>query len=391
MKTYRNNSSISLVILGLIVLNLFFVTSCQYEDIENEEEIAVKETSQEQMGDASRSLIEDRPLQEQLNYKKTHLLAISQFISDNKTQIQGYLEPALMSAHDSLYPIEFKVKDVLDDLHIDYTSVNSSFDAFSDLDSLSWDPVLIIPYKSNTIVNGSYDSTDPIYAIADYDLVNEVETESLYMASTGGTLMSYTTPMQESQAMYYLVHYLDLISDGEVGGGGSSSGSGSGGSYYRLKINRLKPKDGKETWVQGKSEIHFKGYKLSFLPSTSGYCGDHMYSSSDCYDYYGKRIKRVKRSDIGDEFMANFTIEDYTTYQNSDMVFYVIFEYDGWPAPKKQWDFPFVNGEYRAIEYRTWNSAYHKKMVSMDPTNTYGLPFARSYSLENSAIKYDLD
>ncbi len=173
------------------------------------------------------------------------------------------------------------------------------------------------------------------------------------------------------------------------GGGGGYSGGGT--SYSRLRLNKIKVKQHKEDWHNGASELHFAGFKLSSLPVYSGDCGDGMSGSANCYSEPGKRIKKVSRGDIGDEFTANYVVETYTNSNNSnDIIFFVLFEEDSWPATVQGETFEFPNGEIRNVYYRSWQERYDKAMLSMNPNNTYGLPSARNYSNENSGIKYNL-
>ncbi|MCF1420962.1 hypothetical protein [Mangrovimonas futianensis] len=332
-----------------------------------------------------RSAIEDQSLQDQLDCKVGHLLNISQFINANKSLVQAHIEDSLENTADSLYPLKFKIKDLFDDLRLDYSVIDSSFVAFSDLGGESWDPYLTIPYKSNIIAAGNYSNTNPYYAIPNYDLANNVDKVNVY-SEQGGSLVPFAGTLSESNKFYFTLHTIDIDSQGSGFGGGNGTGSG----YTPLEIDKMTPKQHKEPWIAGRSEVHIKGYKIINLPNTSGDCGDDITGGANCFNYDGRRIKRVKRDDIGDEFNADYILHNFSSINSADVVFYVIFENDPWPATQKQAVYQFPNGMSRIIKFRSWESSYHQATVSLDPNNTNGFPYARTYSVDINSIKYNL-
>jgi hypothetical protein len=129
----------------------------------------------------------------------------------------------------------------------------------------------------------------------------------------------------------------------------------------------------------------------------SGYCGDNIAGSLNCYNPNGKRIDRFKRRWIGDERTMNYLVKEDPSAANPDhYLFYRIFEQDSWPAPKRgkvsdtDGAFYFPNGEYRLIEYRSWQENYDKQLLSQNYNNPYGIAFTNGFSTENAGIKYNL-
>ncbi|HET8809338.1 MAG TPA: hypothetical protein VFM65_03625 [Flavobacteriaceae bacterium] len=366
------------------MLLMLFIVSCHTEDFSrtNNERQVVAPTA-DGPGAYSRSAIEDKSLQEQLDYKKAHLLTISQFISDNLPTVTNHLKDAVYNTPDSLYPLTFDVLTLFEETNLDYSSINGAFEAFEDLDETTWLPSLTIPYKSDPITNGDFETSLPVFAIADYDIGKGEETAVFYK-EIEGTLTPTTLEIGENR--HFLTMYIDIY--GYNPGGNPPPPP----ANLRLYINKVTPKHYKENWISGRVEVHFSGYKKSYFPpNVGGYCGEAIAGGVACYSPVGKRIKKVKRRHIGDQFNASYTIDNFDTYQNDYVVYYLIFEYDGWPAFKQTTTFSLPNNNSRNIEYRSWNSPYHKATLSMDPNNPYGYPFARTYSYNDSGIEYDLN
>src|SRR5690606_10596131 len=163
------------------------------------------------------------------------------------------------------------------------------------------------------------------------------------------------------------------------------------GQFFNLRIGSMKVKSHKEVWPL-RSEIQFTGYYEPNLPANSGDCGQKMARSVNCYDPDGSNIDQYKRSWIenGDWKTQNFRMKSQPTSISDDIVFYIIFEHDSWPAPPKYHTFTFPNGIQRNVSYRSWQGKYDARMVAMDPSNTYGLPYANNVDVDNSEIEYDL-
>lgn len=71
------------------------------------------------------------------------------------------------------------------------------------------------------------------------------------------------------------------------------------------------------------------------------------------------------------------------------VVYYVIFERDNWPTPKKSHTFTFVDGSQRTVEYRSWQSKYHAESVLATGYNN-NYEYLNGYTQDNDEIKYNL-
>lgn len=174
----------------------------------------------------------------------------------------------------------------------------------------------------------------------------------------------------------------DPVGD-DLGGGG-----GSGGSASHLRIEKMTIKDLKEGWP-GRSEIKFKGYKFRYLSAVGNACGDQIYPEINCYDNSGVMIGKWKRRWRNDERVINWTIKTQNLDATSEYIYYSIFEGD-WPAPEQRDYFIFPNGEYTSFTYCSWQSEYHKAIVSQDYNEPNGVPYFNNYTVDNSDIKYNL-
>lgn len=171
--------------------------------------------------------------------------------------------------------------------------------------------------------------------------------------------------------------------------GGDLNDPGSGGFVQILQINKMKIKDLKELWP-GRSEVEFKGYKLAvnnITPNITIDCGDAIFSSTNCYTYSGKRISQVKRRHQGDTRTINWKIASNEGFY-SDVLVYVIFESDNFPAPKQSAYQDLPNGATSLIVYRSYESDYDKQVLSQN--STLGCPYVYGFSNDNRRIEYNL-
>lgn len=381
------------------VSSLCLIASCSTEENSNSS-FQEFPSSKEIYND--KSYIENAELKEKLEYKKHHLKEIAKWISNNDVDVLNTVKKNMdKDVNQSRNEISLFLKD----LDIDFkkklgieslTKFESSLDAFVGLEGESWYPKITILNASKLVNKSTFDSEKPIIVISEYE--EEIGVESLvgYQENAEGDLMELDEPVTEEFAMDKTVLVLSIDNeilpiDDEYGGGTSGGGGSSGGTYYyRLKLNKLRLKQHKEDWHNGASELHFAGFKVSSLPLYSGDCGDNMTGSANCYTDDGNRVIKVSRGDVGDEFTVNYTINTYNSYSTNDIIFFVLFEQDSWPATRNIASFPFPNGEIRNVYYRSWQGSYDQIMLSMNSNNSYGLPLANGYSKENSGIKYNL-
>jgi len=151
----------------------------------------------------------------------------------------------------------------------------------------------------------------------------------------------------------------------------------------------MKIKDLKESWPF-RSEISIKVFKLENISSNQTYeCGLSVKASVNCYTDTGNRILTLKRKWKNDNRTYNWRIET-SDINSNDVVFYVLFEADVFPAPTKEEYVSIGNGSSSRITYRSWQNIYDKEAVSLNYNNTYGNPYAYSFSENNSVIQYNL-
>lgn len=117
-----------------------------------------------------------------------------------------------------------------------------------------------------------------------------------------------------------------------------------GHNKVRFKIDQMVVKDGKESWLAGKSEIAIRAVLHCHNDRELGQvepAKTQSYESKQTSNYLGKVIRKFSRREIrrGTQVNPDYLLED--NWQNSnyltDPVYfdYVIFERDIWPAPKQ--------------------------------------------------------
>jgi hypothetical protein len=360
------------------------------------------------------SSISSARLEQKLKYKQKHLKNLGTWVSKNLPEVKELA--SRMNSEDSDY-FTISIYHLINNTATnDNVELQKSLDAFLNLEDENWYPsvTFIKPNTPSIQVRVDGNQNDkPIIALE--KIVNGEQTYEGYEQNELDELeLIYETLVEEehsSREMFLMelsqcgedgfssgddafLNCDDVIADGNGGNGGSGSGSTS--TTARIRINKMTVKQHKERWP-GRSEVHFIGFTSTGLPVNSGYCGDNIAGSLNCYNPNGKRIDRFKRRWIGDERTMNYLVkEDPSTANPDHYLFYRIFEQDSWPAPKKGKleDFDehiyFPNGEYRIIEYRSWQGSYDKQLLSQNYNNPYELPFTNGFSAENGDIKYNL-
>lgn len=90
----------------------------------------------------------------------------------------------------------------------------------------------------------------------------------------------------------------------------------------------------------------------------------------------------------------DWLLKDENNINSSDMLFYVIFEADGWPAVRqtREFDIPALPNLKPKIRYRSWEAFYDARIVSQGiaDANFYGIPYANSLNIDNDYITYNL-
>ena len=379
----------------LLTISLIFISlsSCSNDEANEvrSEKLNISEFSKEQIIDASVGV--------QLDYKRFHMKILASWVGKQNEEIISIMsnQKKLSKDDQQVFAIENLVKEVtkkqgtLSKSDEDYNQLLESLNAFVDLDDESWYPVIYL--HKDTSINSKTNENSTYIAIEDadengekyigYELKDDelVELQPPLTPELVGNNTLLVMSIQPCIAPPAPEQYSNCEGDGGGGGGGGTSGS-------VLRINQMKIKHLKEGWP-GRSEIHFKGYKFSTPPNNNVDCGEYIYSSVNCYNYTGKRIVRLKRRWKNKTRTYNWAIKTENNLSN-DVLIYVVFEHDSWPANKRTVYFDLPNGFYSEVSYRSWQGKYDSQMLSQNPNNSDDIPYANNFSSENSSISYNL-
>lgn len=376
---------------SLIVVFLQLFTFCSSEENPNEQ------ITSQQVNFLDKNYIENAPVNEQLKYKKHHLLILATWLSNNDKQVKNLAETANKNSENQDLNVEniisqFKSSGNILTPEMEET-LNTSLAAFLNLGGEDWYPFIRYEKISDYQNKSPYDDSKPLYAIQDFQ--NDEEIYVGYQEDTNGEMVeiqekvSENTIGDEDDVIVIGIAPCPIAPFGEPCPFQTNVPDPPYG--FSLKIGDMKIKSHKEAWPF-RSDISFTGYYEPDLPLYSGDCGELMYRSVNCYNPDGSHIAQYKRKWIedGDTKTQNFKMKTQVNAVNDDIVFYVIFEHDSWPATERYANFPFPNGQSRNVSYRSWQKKYDQHMVSMNPENTYGLPYGPNLYVNNNDIEYDL-
>lgn len=389
-----------------LLFTVVLFASCS-KDSQNEEPATQINTEE-----FTSTTIENARLEQQLEYKKTHLKKLGNWLTQNLTQVRGLVDQNNIKDSDYFtISINYLVNNIEDnaDAHL-----QKALDAFLNIEDENWYPtVTFINSNLSSIQARTGDDPNDKTIVALEKIINEEQTYEGYEQNDLDELELIYEVLEEDLHANREIMLMDISQCVEVGissgndefvhcddiQADGSGGSGTGNTSTtarRIRIQKMTVKQHKEGWP-GRSEVHFIGFTSTGLPINSGYCGDNIAGSLNCYNPDGKRIDRFKRSWIGDERTMNYLVKEDPSAANPDhYLFFRIFEQDSWPAPTRgkvsdtDGAFYFPNGEYRLIEYRSWQENYDKQLLSQNYNNPHGLPFTNGFSTENAGIKYNL-
>lgn len=357
--------------------------------------------------------IENATVREKLDYKQGHLKTIGNWVTQNYEDVKSFVNSENIENSD-YYTLsaDYVINSVASKGNAE---LNTALNAFLNLDNEDWYPTLtfVAPALNSNLARSTDLESRPIIVLDDiengeqvprgytlneinqlelqYEQLNEVDHGNrdmviLELGQCGSNILS-DSPNDS------------LIDCNDVQG--SLPGNGNGGgtnqpSVFRLRIDRMTVKQHKEGWPM-RSEVHFRGFQEIPTPQNSGYCGQTVIGGGNCNDdYTGKQIDQLKRSEIGDERNYDYLLAENSQFNHEGVIFYRIFEFDSWPAYKQakledtDQHFYFPNGEYRIVEYRSWQVEYNSQMLSNDFNNPFGLTPVSGFSTDTSAIKYNL-
>lgn len=344
--------------------------------------------------------IDKATMEEKLKYKKLHLLKLGKWFIDNQLEIK---EKIIALNGENQKEITLALEDIYRELNNSYASssekneIEKSLNAFKNLNGDDWYPTIRLLDATRYSQRNPYDDQKVLIAIE--EIIDSTQVFKGYQEDINGELNEIDEELTETLLGENDIILFDLGPCGVLidpihqrnSNPCGTTGTGNGNDLYKLKIDKMTVKHHKEGWP-GRSEINFKGYKLSSLPQTSGDCGEVMHASVNCYNYDGRMIEQYHRSWINnqEERNLNWTLKTQQNFGSNDYIFYVIFEQDSWPANERTQTFTFPNGQIRNLKYRSWQTKYHSVLLSQDPNNNNNIPFANNYSYEDNAIKYNL-
>jgi hypothetical protein len=390
--------------LLMIGVAFFILSSCDKNETTNE-----LQTEVFNIANFTKDQIANATLEEKINYKKYHMEVLASWVAKNNKAILNMASNQQKSDTDE--PKTFFIEDLVKTISTKNKSsktdenqikLENSLNAFKELEGESWYPIIF--QKDNQVLAKSSKSSLSTYMALEGE-GDEGESLNAYELSSDNKLIPLNQTLTKEFVGNNNLLVMELVSCSDeimmkqarsetisrCGGGGSGGGgTGGGGSSYRyLKLDKMAIKDLKEGWPF-RSEISIKAYKLSTIYSNTTYeCGDYVTSSVNCYTDTGNRIVRLKRKYKNDTRTYNWTIERSSTSSN-DVIYYVIFEADNFPAPLKDVFIPLPNGSISKVTYRSWQGIYDKQTLAIKSNNAYGLPFAYNFEKDNSDIRYNL-
>lgn len=387
-----------------------FLASCQ-----NEEEHSLPlEQNQSISLLFDKSGIERATLNEKLAYKNYHLTNLMEETLQVSPDFNEQLSkksvkernPSIFYFDDLLSgDIVGKGQRTIDD------SVRFSLKAFIDLDGGSWHPYV---YK---IKEGK--GSEPLFLINSYNPDTEKEIVQGYkLDATGQLKLKYRNlseedifgpnPIEETigndvyvlgispeDQEYILPEPIQSFDEGE-GTSPGGSGGGGGNAPEDLQIHKIKIKDKKESWLE-KADVYIYGYAMSGNPNFFEPLG---YFWGDRVTIDGAQIRNNPEYSLGKFSSSDVNNGTFKTINkhimnksesSSVFISYIIYEYDGFPAPLKSVDFDRPDGSEATISYRSYNqdyvSAQVRACVVFEHDNFFVLNGFGNI-INNSAIEY---
>lgn len=382
------------IILQLLILLTVF--GCQTEDIADEtgkESVMAENMDIEKLH--NKDFIQTASIKEKLVYKEFHLSSLMEQVLEVNPEFEN-MEEFKTAKGEASYSLQNLLLDgIAKKKGGTSTSKDDipSLDAFTDLEGETWYPVL------RRLKKGEGNGNNSLYLINSYDTDAEEEIVKAYKLDENGKLVlthkRFTEEMfsgsqtsKESSSVYQLrLSECPIAQDMlKIAARGCGSGSSGGGiSSYSTKIRNMTIKDKKESWIE-KADVHYARISWSLLAPGVYYDNCPPVQYPFC-DGKGKLIRKYKNREVRkrQSKSVNFTIN--TSSSNHAVLQFAVFEYDSWPAGIKTYQ-EDVNGATINLKYRSWNDPYDERTVTF--TGAYGLQNGRRFTVDNSAIKYNV-
>ncbi|MBO0341903.1 MAG: hypothetical protein VX798_05580 [Bacteroidota bacterium] len=380
--------------IGTFVLALLIV-SCENEEEQN----MPLEQNQSISLLFEKEAIEKAELKEKLSYKDYHL---TKLMEEALRIIPDFDEKSVKKSNKieglgTFYFDDLLSKDlVAKGLRATNDSIQFSLKAFTDLEGESWYPYV------QKIKEGR--GTESLYLINSYDPEIEKEIVKGYKLNDTGQLeLKYRDLSEEDifgpdpipEALGNDVYVIGISPEEqkyilpEDDNSGSYGGGGGSTSSSWVKLEYVKIKDKKESWLE-KADVKFEVVAVtanSLHPGEySTHCGFN--AGLGCY-WNGSFLVHCNNSEVGDKRLINRDMGILQTGAFAKIAVYVIFEYDSWPAPTHVYE-RTLNGETLKVGYRSYQSPYDELTANFHDQNPYNLINGRNLSRNNTDIEYNL-
>ncbi len=388
------NMHTSKISLWTAVLALFIM----FESCNKEEQVIVKDPySVNFLYD--KGGVEKAELDQKLNYKNYHLTKLMEEAIRKKLDFDGQKTNNFLKGRSNEDILFFK--DLLTQNQTGKgeeqlrDSIRFSLEAFIDLEGESWYPYV---YK---IKEGR--GNGPLFLINSFNPDTEKEIVEGYTLDAVGKLeLKYRDVSEEDifgpnpipVALGNDVYVLGLSSEDQEyvlpeDENSDSYGGGGGTNNDYVKLEYVKIKDKKESWLE-KADVKFEVVTANPYALTPGdfltHCGVNV--GLGCY-WNGSFLAHCNNSEVGKKRLLNREMGIIQTGTFANIAAYVIFEYDSWPAGVKVYE-ETINGATIKVGYRSYQLPYDEVMANFHDQNPFNLMNGRKLERNNNYIEYNL-
>ena len=350
--------TLAYLVKPILVLLLLFIYSCDTDEINNSIDTDAREI-------LSKDQIENASMDQKIDYKNHHLKILGDWFANNHEKtVDLFYESETEKEGTDEYFLEELVQKFSDrESKVDLTS---SLNAFTELHGVNWKPSIFL-------IGNSKIKTPKTYLAIESNTPNG-EFFKGYAIFDNQLLPLRSTLNQELVGDNNL-YVIELDREPT-----RITNQADNKSNHKLVIEKMKIKDLKSVWP-GKSDVAFQGFKLSNPINATYGCGEYISGSANCDDPSGKRIVKLKRKYKNKTRTYNFLVKNDNN--PNDFIYYIIFEYDSFPAPHKiAQHYVGNNGSIAYLNYRSWNSKYDNRVLTQQQAN--------NFRKSNSDIEYNL-
>ena len=389
-------------------------------------------------------------MQEKRQYLNHHLKAGGREIAKALTNpaFKEALMTVVVSPNNEEHAITFKqlLSNATLNSYFDANIIQASIYAFKDLDGKDWSPSIRLhmpeketdPNQIGLFNVNSGGNFDDLFAINEGWPENEMP-QVPAMEFINGELWPvndfYLTEANIDDQPVWVLELdesgLDVIMNNPLFGPQTCTNNNE--PTFKSSISTMTIKERKEHWLAGRSDIHimrgttwktpnFSPNNASITPEIWNlgktrkykvYQGagtvDHCIADSD-----GDRIDRFHHRDIKSRTLRNVNFElmkswkpifrsdqDVYTYLGcnkatcvikGNIMYYTIFEFDGWPAPERTATIPnpaSINGSSMQVQFRSWDGYYDKGYIDyVNPNGTALTTNIKGYDVNTHRISF---